>query len=106
MKGSSFGKRLRALRKEHKLTQAELGRRVRAHYNLIGRYERQEVWPSLPVLKRLTKVFGVSLDFLVNDKAPPRVVADKLDKGADLHLIETEVDQALPVVHRLPHYAT
>jgi transcriptional regulator with XRE-family HTH domain len=67
---AQFGKRLRALRKQMKLSQTRLGKMAGVHYNHIGRYERGIALPSLVVIDRLARAFGVSVDTLINGPAP------------------------------------
>ena len=52
-----FGVRLRALRKQKRLSQDRLGKAVGVHYNQIGQYERGAALPSAPVLTALARVF-------------------------------------------------
>ncbi|WP_257667183.1 helix-turn-helix domain-containing protein [Parapedobacter tibetensis] len=56
----TFGQRLITLRKARKLSQGDLGKEVGTSGDIIGRYERDEVTPSVEVASRL----GVSLDYL------------------------------------------
>ncbi len=60
-----FGKRVAELRKEQKISQEELAKKVDVHQNVIGRYERGEAKPSLEVASKLADIFNVSLDYLV-----------------------------------------
>jgi transcriptional regulator with XRE-family HTH domain len=61
----SFGKRVAELRKEHKISQEELSKKIEVHQNVIGRYEREEAKPSIEVASKLADIFNVSLDYLV-----------------------------------------
>ncbi|MFC3199530.1 helix-turn-helix domain-containing protein [Parapedobacter deserti] len=60
----TFGQRLITLRKAKKLSQGDLGREVGTSGDIIGRYERDEVTPSVEVASRLADALGVSLDYL------------------------------------------
>jgi transcriptional regulator with XRE-family HTH domain len=60
-----FADRLRQLRKQRELSQAELAQGVGLHTNLIGRYERGESRPAADTLKRLAGALGVSSDYLL-----------------------------------------
>ena len=64
-----FGRRLRALRKQKRLSQTRLGKEAGVHYNHIGRYERGAAYPSVPVLRRLSEILGVSMDYLIKRDA-------------------------------------
>lgn len=65
MKSVTFGKRLTEVRKEKKFSQDELGKKVGVHGAVIGRYERDEVKPSIEMATQLAEALEVSLDYLV-----------------------------------------
>jgi len=65
MKSVSFGKRLTEVRKDKKMSQDEVGKLVGVHGAVIGRYEREEVKPSIEMAKHLAEALEVSLDYLV-----------------------------------------
>lgn len=65
MKSITFGKRLTEVRKDKKMSQDEVGKLVNVHGAVIGRYEREEVKPSIDVATQLAEALGVSLDYLV-----------------------------------------
>lgn len=66
-----FGDRLRKLREEAGLTQAELGQIIGASDRVVGYYESNDRFPKKPeTLQRLSEVFNVSVDYLLgNDGA-------------------------------------
>jgi len=64
-----FGKRLAALRKGRKLTQAVLAEKVGCHVTMIRRYESDEVQPTLEIIRKLSRALSVSADTLVFDEA-------------------------------------
>ncbi len=61
----TFGKRMAALRKERKMTQDELAKLLSTSISVIGRYERNEVKPSIEIATQLAEALEVSLDYLV-----------------------------------------
>ena len=61
----SFGKRLTEVRKDKKMSQDEVGKLVGVHGAVIGRYERDEVKPSIEMATQLAEALEVSLDYLV-----------------------------------------
>jgi transcriptional regulator with XRE-family HTH domain len=65
MKSNSFGKRLTEVRKDKKMSQDEVGKLVSVHGAVIGRYERDEVKPSIEMATQLAEALEVSLDYLV-----------------------------------------
>lgn len=60
-----FNERLRALRKERKLTQTAMGEILGYGYTAISNYESGRNEPSISDLKKISKYFQVSLDYLV-----------------------------------------
>lgn len=54
-----------ALRKKKGLSQADLGKAVGTSGDIIGRYERDEVKPSIEVVIKIADTLEVSLDYLV-----------------------------------------
>lgn len=59
-----FGERLALARKKKGLSQEELAKKLGAHAPIIGRYERDEVKPSIEVAARIAEALEVSLDYL------------------------------------------
>ena len=69
---ASFGERLRILRSEKNLNQAELGEKLgevigieRISSSAIGSYERNEREPNYTFLRAMADYFGVSFDYLL-----------------------------------------
>jgi transcriptional regulator with XRE-family HTH domain len=79
-KNISFGERLRDLRIQKKLSQAELGHLVGVQATHIGRYERGESKPSAKYLKLLADSLDVSADYLYDGIEEDAAVADLKDK--------------------------
>lgn len=61
----TLGQHITKLRKERKLSQNELGKKVGTSGDIIGRYERDEVKPSIEVASKIADILEVSLDFLI-----------------------------------------
>jgi len=67
MRSITFGKRLSEVRKEKKISQDALAKKVGQHGAVIGRYERDEVKPSIEIASQIAGALEVSLDFLVGN---------------------------------------
>jgi len=67
----NLGKRMRKLRKRLSLTQKEFAGRVvgKVDYTYIGRMERGEQYPSLKMLEKIGKAFGVPLSYFFEDNS-------------------------------------
>lgn len=61
----SLGQKIADLRKKKKISQNELGKRVGTSGDIIGRYERDEVKPSIEVASKIADELDTSLDFLM-----------------------------------------
>lgn len=71
----SFGDRLLEVRKSKSISQDALAKSVGVHGAVIGRYERNEVKPSIEMATKLAESLGISLDYLVGSTDL------KIDKG-------------------------
>ena len=67
----NIGDKITALCKAKKISQADLAKEARVSLEIIGRYERNEVSPSVDVAKKIADALEVSLDYLAggSDKA-------------------------------------
>jgi len=61
----SFGNRLLEARKKKGISQEELAERLNTRGPVIGRYERDEMKPSIEVAAKISDILEVSLDWLV-----------------------------------------
>lgn len=60
-----IGNKLAELRKEKGLSREELGKMVGTSGPVIGRYERNEITPSVEIAKKIADAPDASLDYLV-----------------------------------------
>lgn len=61
-----IGERLRYLRMANRLTQREVADILKIHRTTYAYYETGRSNPDLETLNALSRIFGVSIDFLVN----------------------------------------
>ena len=61
----SFGKRLLEARKRKGISQEDLAQHLKTKGPVIGRYERDEMKPSIEVAANMAELLDVSLDYLV-----------------------------------------
>jgi len=65
----TLGQQISKLRKQKKLSQNDLGKKIGTSGDIIGRYERDEVNPSIEVATKIADTLEVSLDFLIGKTA-------------------------------------
>lgn len=71
--------KLRSLREARKLTQLQVAERIGISKAMISAYETASKAPSIDVLIRLSRLYGVSIDYLVCIDAPKAVDVSGLD---------------------------
>ena len=72
-------KLLKKLREEKGLTQSELGKELGISPSTIGMYEQGRRVPDVPILKKMSAFFNVSIDYLlenVNHNVPMKMPKD------------------------------
>ena len=77
-----FGSVVVQLRKEQGISQTDLARRLGIHKNVLGRYERNEVLPSVEIARRIADILDVSLDYLTGK------VDVEIDKDIQTRILE------------------
>jgi transcriptional regulator with XRE-family HTH domain len=71
----SFGEKLMLLRKKKKLSQRELAKKLGLAFTNLPRYEGGEYLPKAEVLLKLSRIFNVSIDYLLMDESQtPEIV--------------------------------
>jgi transcriptional regulator with XRE-family HTH domain len=73
---SSFGKRLRECREAKSLSQQDLAKLLDTSYTVIGKYERDEMKPSIDVAKNLAKLVGTTVGYLLGESSDMNVLKD------------------------------
>ena len=71
----NIGNIITKLRKDKKLSREDLGSVVGTSGAVIGRYERNEITPSVEIANKIAKALDISLDFLVGNNSI--IVKDK-----------------------------
>jgi DNA-binding XRE family transcriptional regulator len=71
---TEFSTRLRRLRKEHDITQAQLAAQVGVEPSAVGKYENgTQAYPRVEVLVKIAEYFQVSIDYLIKGVQPVAV---------------------------------
>lgn len=72
----SFGKKIAALRKNKKLSQTELAKKLNTSVSVISRYERDEMNPSIDTAKRLANLLDTSVGYLLGETEDDQLLKD------------------------------
>jgi transcriptional regulator with XRE-family HTH domain len=75
-----FGYRLRALRKQKKLTQTQVASRLNLSKTTISGYENNIKTPSVDTLIQLSSLYGVSTDYLLGIENRPLLLIDGISE--------------------------
>ncbi len=75
----TLGEKLIQLRKEHNMTQADLGEKLNMTAQAISKWERNQAEPDILTLKRIATIFNISIDELLNEEQE-FVVAEEKEK--------------------------
>jgi len=73
MENQTMGSRIAALRKENNLTQAQLAEKVGVTDKAVSKWERNLSCPDIDLLPRLSEIFGVTTDELLQKTQPHTV---------------------------------
>jgi transcriptional regulator with XRE-family HTH domain len=89
----TIAERIKRLRQESNMTQADLGKKLGVHQKQVSAYERGVNVPSTDILIKLAEVFDVTLDYLAFEaKGQP----------AKLNIQDRELLRRFEALDRLP----
>jgi len=72
-----FAKKLQKLRTDAGMTQSELGDKLSYSDKTVSKWERGEAIPDASVLKKISRLFGISVDTLLDDGSAPEQSAEE-----------------------------
>jgi transcriptional regulator with XRE-family HTH domain len=94
----TFGKKITALRKDKKISQGELAKLINTSTSVIGRYERDEMTPSIEAARKIAKILGTTVGYLLDETEQENLFKDpdmlkrlnaieKMDKEDKNHIL-------------------
>jgi transcriptional regulator with XRE-family HTH domain len=92
---TTFGNRLLQLRKAKNLSQSDLGSMVEVSREMIGKYERDEVFPALDLAVKIAKALDSSLDYIVGDSQSSSFSNDTIRLIKEIELLSPAVKEKL-----------
>lgn len=93
----TLGEKILRLRKEKKWSQKQLAGMIGTSGPVLGRYERDEITPSVEVAKKLAGAFEVTLDFLADETGAIAEVTDRkmLNRITEIDNLDQEDKQTI-----------
>ena len=73
----TFGKRLTECRKAKNLSQKELAKIFNTSHTTIGKYERDEMVPSIEAAKKLAQILDTTVGYLLGENEQSDLFKDK-----------------------------
>ena len=67
---------MKECRELKKVSQNELAKLINAHHSIIGKYERDEVKPSIDVVKKLADVLNTTVGYLLGETENKNALKD------------------------------
>ena len=77
----TFGEKIQKLRKEAGLSQEELSYQLEVSRQAISKWERDNGYPETEKIVRMSKLFNVSLDYLLNEEDTQKPEINPDEKG-------------------------
>lgn len=74
---TTFGKKLAECRKAKNISQKELAKLFNTSHTTIGKYERDEMVPSIEAAKKLAKILDTSVGYLLDETEQSNLFKDK-----------------------------
>ena len=86
------------LRKENKLTQAEFAKKINYSDKAVSKWERAESVPDITVLKQISDLFNVSIDYLVSEHSKnEKIKVVKENKKSKINKISLTLLSICPI---------
>ena len=87
--------KLTVLRKESRYTQLDLAEKVRVSRQAISKWETGRALPSAENLKYLSELFGVSVDYLLNDDMTEEAKPKEQEPAPEPQTKEPQTEEAV-----------
>lgn len=69
-----FNERLKALRKEHNLTQVELAKRLYVSRSLVARWEYGDIYPTIANLNKISDFFNIPMSDILSENEKTEII--------------------------------
>lgn len=72
------------------MTQGQLGTAIGTNGNMVGKYERDEMKPSIEAAAKIADVLGSSLDYLIRGLGPAQSGDESLQSELSVHFAKLQ----------------
>lgn len=86
----NIGDRITQLRKQQKVSQEQLAKQTGVSRTMMGNYERNDNTPSVEVLLKLAKAFGVSVDYLIGESDLSSIDKENIKRLEDIENLPSQ----------------
>lgn len=90
-----LGQRIYELRTSLGWSQVELSKRLGVAKQTVSNWENENIQPSIEMLIRLSKIFGVTTDYMLGLENTPRLSVENLPTDVIAHLSQLIEDYRL-----------
>jgi len=91
----NIGNKVSQLRKDKNWSQGDLAQRLDASREIIGKYERGENLPSIEMVAKMAKEFGVTVDFLIGEGENASFDKDTVNRINDIQKMDEQTKNVL-----------
>lgn len=102
IKPTSFGERLRQIRKERGETQDEFAAIIETSKQVLSRYESGQRIPKISLAEKYAKALGVSVDYLMGKDVPQEAAFDSVCTQSDKPFYKIFIDVTLEMGLLIP----
>ena len=102
IKPTSFGERLRQIRKERGETQDEFASIIETSKQVLSRYESGQRIPKISLAEKYAKALGVSVDYLMGKDVPQEAAFDSVCTQSDKPFYKIFIDITLEMGLLIP----
>jgi len=99
---TSFGERLRQIRKERGETQDEFAAIIETSKQVLSRYESGQRIPKISLAEKYAKALGVSVDYLMGKDVPQEAAFDSVCTQSDKPFYKIFIDVTLEMGLLIP----
>jgi transcriptional regulator with XRE-family HTH domain len=85
----NIGSKITTLRKDRNWSQGDLAQQIEASREIIGKYERNENLPSIEMVAKMAKAFGVTIDFLIGEGENAVLDKETVERINDIQKMDT-----------------